>query len=95
MENFKFRYKTILMIFFLHTFNFSFLNFIYKNMDKNLRPAIVRMHQQGVPMIEIANLLGICRQTVFKTLKRFGETENNENRPGSGRKRTVTKIKRR
>lgn len=40
-------------------------------------------------MIEIANILGICRQTVSNTIKRFEETGNNENRSGSGRKRTA------
>ena len=52
------------------------------------RPAIIRIHQRGVPKREILRLLDIPLTTVFKDIKRYEETGTNEDRPGRGRKRT-------
>ena len=55
---------------------------------KELRPAIIRMHQRGIPKREISRLLDIPLTTVFKDIKRYEETGTNEDRPRRGRKRT-------
>ena len=62
---------------------------------KEFRPAIIRMHERGVEKREIGRLLGIHEATVRKAIKRFEETESNEDRPGRGRKKTARKCFRR
>uniref|UniRef100_A0A914EI27 Uncharacterized protein n=1 Tax=Acrobeloides nanus TaxID=290746 RepID=A0A914EI27_9BILA len=47
---------------------------------KEFRPAIIRMHEHGVGKREIGRLLGIHEATVRKAIKRFEETESNEDR---------------
>ena len=54
---------------------------------KELRPAIIRMHQRGIPKREISRL-DIPLTTVFKDIKRYEETGTNEDRPRRGRRRT-------
>ena len=56
---------------------------------KEFRPAIIRMHERGVEKREIGRLLGIHEATVRKAIKRFEETESNEDRPGRSRKKTA------
>ena len=55
---------------------------------KELRPAIIRMHQRGTAKREIARLLGIGESTVRKAIQRHEETaptktslEEEEKRP--------------
>ena len=50
---------------------------------KEFRPPIIRMHERGVRKHEIVRLLGIHEATVRKAIKRFEETESNEDRPGT------------
>ena len=45
---------------------------------KELRPAIIRMHQRGIPKREISRLLDIPLTTVFKDIKRDEETGTNK-----------------
>ena len=54
---------------------------------KDFRPAIVRMHENGVSHHEIARLLTIPRSTVMKHIHRYEETGSNEDGPGRGRKK--------
>ena len=60
---------------------------------KDFRPAIVRMHENGVSNHEIARLLTIPRSTVIKHIRRYEETGSNEDRPGRGRKKTARSKK--
>ena len=53
---------------------------------KDFRPAIVRMHENGVSNHEIARLLTIPRSTVIKHIRQYEETGSNEDGPGRGRK---------
>ena len=57
---------------------------------KELRPAIIRMYQNGIPMREISRLLDVPKSTVIDDIKRFEETGTNEDRAGRGRKRLQT-----
>ena len=45
-----------------------------------LRPAIIRVHENGKGVREIARFLDIEPSTVSRTIKRFEETGSNENR---------------
>lgn len=54
-----------------------------------LRPAIIRAHEQGRGVREIARFLNIEPMTVSRTIKRFEETGSNKDRPGRGRKKTA------
>ena len=54
---------------------------------KELRPAIIRMHQRGTAKREIARLLGIGESTVRKDIQRHEETGTNKDKPGRGRKK--------
>ena len=54
---------------------------------KELRPAIIRMYQNGIPMREISRLLDVPKSIVIDDIKRFEETGTNEDRAGRGRKR--------
>ena len=56
---------------------------------KELRPAIIRMHQRGTAKREIARLLGIGESTVRKAIQRHEETGTNKDNPGRGRKKTA------
>uniref|UniRef100_A0A914DQS9 Transposase n=1 Tax=Acrobeloides nanus TaxID=290746 RepID=A0A914DQS9_9BILA len=56
---------------------------------KEFRPAIIRMHERGVEKCEIGRLFGIHEATVRKAIKRFKETESNEDRPGKSLKKTA------
>ena len=47
---------------------------------KELRPAIIRAHEKGKGVREIARFLDIEPSTVSRTIKRFEETGSNENR---------------
>ena len=47
---------------------------------KEFRPAIIRMHERGKGVREIARDLGISPNTVSVAIKRFKETGSNENR---------------
>lgn len=57
------------------------------------RPAIIRMHENGKSMNQIAKDLGISRCAVQKAVKRFEETGSNKDRPGRGRKKTARSKK--
>ncbi len=59
---------------------------------KEFRSAIIRMHEFGVEKREIDRLLGIHEAIVRKAIKRFEETESNEDRPGRGRKKTARSV---
>jgi transposase len=56
---------------------------------KELRPAIIRMHERGVKNNEIVRLLGVHEATVRKAIERFEETGSNNDRKRSGRKKTA------
>ena len=55
-----------------------------------LRAGIVRLHQQGYKVMEIARMLNCANQTVSYAIKRFEETGSNDDRPRSGRPATAT-----
>ena len=55
----------------------------------SLREAIIRAHDRGKTVMEIADFLGISHSTVSKAIKRFEETGSNEDRPGRGRKKSA------
>jgi transposase len=56
-----------------------------------LRPAFVYLNkQQGKSYKSIAEFFGVNRHTVSDAINHFEETGRNNNRPGSGRKRTAT-----
>lgn len=58
-------------------------------MKKDLRPAIIRAHEQGRGVREIAEFLSITPMMVSRAIKRFEETGSNDDRPGRGRKKTA------
>jgi transposase len=47
------------------------------------------MHERGLNKHKVAELLGISRTTVIDDIRRYEETESNEDRPGRGRKKTA------
>ena len=47
---------------------------------KELRPAIIRVHEKGKGVREIARFLDIELSAVSRTIKSFEETGSNENR---------------
>ena len=49
-------------------------------MKKDLRPAIIRAHEQGRGVREIAEFLSITPMMVSRAIKRFEETGSNGNR---------------
>ena len=53
-------------------------------MKKDLRPAIIRAHEQGRGVREIAEFLSITPMMVSRAIKRFEETGSNDDRPGRG-----------
>jgi transposase len=55
-----------------------------------LRPAFVHLSKErGKTFKDIAEFFGVSRQTVSNAVNRFNETGSNNNRAGSGRKRTA------
>ena len=60
---------------------------------KELRPAIIRMHQNRIPMREISRLLDVPKSTVIDDIKRFEETKTNEDRRGRDIKRAARTTK--
>ena len=48
---------------------------------KELRPAIIRAHEQGKGVRDIANFLNITPMVVSRAIKRFEETGSNQDRP--------------
>ena len=54
---------------------------------KELRPAIIRAHEQGKRVREIASFLNITPMMVSCAIKRFEETGSNQDRPKGNRKR--------
>ena len=59
---------------------------------QNLRAAFVHLQSKGASASGIARLFGVKRQTVSDAVVRFNELGNNQNRPGSGRKRDATDL---
>jgi transposase len=55
----------------------------------DLRPDIIRAHQIGRGVREIARFLDIPVMTVSDAIKRFEESGSNKDRPGRGRKKTA------
>lgn len=53
------------------------------------RGAIISLHEAGKRQCEIVRSLGVSRQLVSKTIKRFNELGHIGDRPGRGKKRTV------
>ena len=49
-------------------------------MTKDLRPAIIRAHEKGKAVREIARFLDISPATVSRAIKRFEETGSNKDR---------------
>ena len=60
---------------------------------KELRPAIIHLHERGLTAREIARRLDIPRKTVDYAIQRFKETGSNENRKGQGLKKTARNAK--
>ena len=58
------------------------------------RPAIIRMHEKGKSMNQIAKDLGISRHAVRDAIKRFEETGSNENRKREKTARSKKNIQR-
>ena len=48
---------------------------------KELRPAIIRAHEQGKGVREIASFLNMTPMMVSRAIKRFKETGSNQDRP--------------
>ena len=61
---------------------------------KGLRPAIIRAHEKGKGVREIARFLDIEPSTVSRTIKRFEETGSNENRKREKTARSRRNIQR-
>ena len=61
---------------------------------KELRPAIIRAHEKGKGVREIARFLDIEPSTVSRTIKRFEETGSNENRKREKTARSRRNIQR-
>uniref|UniRef100_A0A914DHK1 Uncharacterized protein n=1 Tax=Acrobeloides nanus TaxID=290746 RepID=A0A914DHK1_9BILA len=59
----------------------------------DLRPAIIRAHQIGRGVREIARFFDIPVMTVSDAIKRFEEYGSNKDRPGRGRKKTARSKK--
>ena len=59
-----------------------------------LRPAIIRAHENGKGVREIARFLDIEPSTVSRTIKRFEETGSNENRKREKTARSRRNIQR-
>lgn len=55
----------------------------------DLRPAIVKLWENGKKKSEISSLLNVPYATVFDAIKRFEETGSNVDRPRSGRPPTA------
>src|SRR5690348_11657614 len=55
----------------------------------DLRQAIIKAHQNGKGVREIARFLDIDKMAVSRAIKRFEETGSNKDRPGRGRKKTA------
>ena len=53
------------------------------------RTAIVELFKAGISRQVISNSLKVNRMLVWKTLKRYEETGDIQNRPGQGRPRTA------
>ena len=53
------------------------------------RETIVSLHKKAESNSTIAKEFQIRRETVWKVVKKFRETDQTSNRPGQGRKRTV------
>uniref|UniRef100_A0A915DF60 Transposase IS30-like HTH domain-containing protein n=1 Tax=Ditylenchus dipsaci TaxID=166011 RepID=A0A915DF60_9BILA len=60
---------------------------------KDLRPAIIRAHEAGRGMREIARFLDITPMMVSRAINRFEETGSNKDRTGRGRKKTARSKK--
>lgn len=58
----------------------------------NKRNAIFELIYQGKRMCEIARLLQVRHATISKTIKRFNALDHEEDRPITGRKRTVKPL---
>jgi transposase len=69
--------------------NIFLISHFFSKKMKELRPAIIRMHQRGKAKREIACLPGIGESTVRKAIQRHEETGTNKDRPGRGRKKTT------
>ena len=69
-----------------------YLNFIFSIKMSELRPAIIRAHENGRGVCEIARFLGIDHSTVSRTIQRFKETGSNENRKREKTARNRTNI---
>ena len=54
-----------------------------------LRPAIIRLFEQGKSGRKIAELLNVPARTAQEVIKRFKETGSYNDRPRSGRPRTA------
>jgi transposase len=52
---------------------------------KEFRPAIIRMHENGYSVREIAEILSVPKSIVHGDIKRFEETDLNANRVGRGK----------
>ena len=50
-------------------------------MAEEMRPAIIKLHEKGVPKREIGRLLDVNEATVRKHIKRFEETGSHQNKP--------------
>ena len=59
-----------------------------------LRPVIIRAHEKGKGVREIARFLDIEPSTVSRTIKRFEETGSNENRKREKTARSRRNIQR-
>jgi transposase len=62
---------------------------------KELRPAIIKMYQNEIPMREIPRLLDVPKSIVIDDIKCFEETGTNEDRAGRDRKRAARTTKNR
>ena len=52
---------------------------------KEFRPAIIRMHENGYSVREIAEILSVPKSTVHDDIKRFEEMDLNADRIGRGK----------
>ena len=57
---------------------------------KSNRPVIIRLHEEGRSISEIAQALKLVKSTVSRTIKRYKELGNFNDRHRSGRPRTAT-----
>jgi len=56
---------------------------------KDLRLAIIRLHENGYGKREISRMLTVPYTTVHRDIERYEETGRNKDRPGRGRKKTA------